>query len=736
MADPQSPPQPLPATPDALAKVLDRRPVLWVGVGLSIAAGYPSARELVEAMAKEADDPIDTSKPFFAIADAFVASMGKGQLAELLQRFFRAPRTFTAAHRAIARLASAGRFHAIITTSSDPLLELALTDQQVPYRTQPHENGAQPASEAELYILKIDGSYDEWLRLLLSGQAEEKLGQRYPFHEQTLHKLLLERPALFVGSSLTDSRLLDWIASLPNEEIDALKPWRALLTRQAWDAALAHTYELRGAARKASDAIARARIRPLLLDSYGELPGLLTEVADAVAPAAVSPGMKLRELRLRDFRGFRELTIAFPDEPISVLVGVNGAGKSSVLDGIAILLSRFAWDVTRQPSCFASPGEGDIREGTEEAIISAEAEMGDDTETWRLSITRPEEHPYASLGGDEGPRVGFGPIVGGQGLSPAKLLDLYDRLSKEERTSVPVLCRYPASRALTRKPAPRVGSIYSFRQLHAYDKAFEEDLGPFQDLVQWFRLEEDIENEARARGERLTSPTLDAVRAAVERFMSALPGERFSSLRAERSAPGFALDKTSLVIDKGGQRLALSQLSDGERSLILLVSDVARRLAIANPGRPDPLSGSGIVLIDEIELHLHPGWQRAVLPGLRRAFPGLQIIVATHSPQVLSRVPAESVVLLSGFQVEGAAPRTYGRDTNTILEEVMAVPARPEEMAARLKEVGRLIDGDHLVEARAALDQIAETLGATDSEVVRLETLIAFLGDGPASSTR
>jgi len=134
------------------------------------------------------------------------------------------------------------------------------------------------------------------------------------------------------------------------------------------------------------------------------------------------------------------------------------------------------------------------------------------------------------------------------------------------------------------------------------------------------------------------------------------------------------------------------------------------------------------VLIDEIELHLHPGWQRAVLPGLRRAFPGLQIIATTHSPQVLSQVPSESVILLDGFQVAGAAPPTYGRDSNAILEEVMSVPERPEEAAARLKEVARLIDDGRLEEARAAVDQLAASgLGPSDSEVLRLGTLIEFL---------
>ena len=69
-----------------------------------------------------------------------------------------------------------------------------------------------------------------------------------------------------------------------------------------------------------------------------------------------------------------------------------------------------------------------------------------------------------------------------------------------------------------------------------------------------------------------------------------------------------------------------------------MVGDLARRLAIANDGRVDALSGSGIVLIDEIELHLHPAWQRDILPRLMATFPNVQFFVTTHSPLVLAQL--------------------------------------------------------------------------------------------------
>src|SRR5690606_16645134 len=98
---------------------------------------------------------------------------------------------------------------------------------------------------------------------------------------------------------------------------------------------------------------------------------------------------------------------------------------------------------------------------------------------------------------------------------------------------------------------------------------------------------------------------------------------------------------------KSGRMLFLEQLSDGERGLLALVFDLTRRLAIANPDSANPISeGVALVLIDEIELHLHPKWQRDVLQRLRGIFKACQFVVTTHSPLVLGEVPARCVRFL------------------------------------------------------------------------------------------
>ena len=725
MTDAQSPPQPLPATPEVLAKVLERRPVLWVGEGVSVAAGHPSRSKLVEVMVKACDDPLDTSRPFYAVADAFVASMGRVTLAELLRQHHQPERPPTAAHRALARLARAGCFRAIVTTNHDRLVEQALREEGVSYEVLPPAPAV--SDEVALYVLKLEGSFEDWVSITVSGRAQAVAGQDYPFLQDDVSMLLREEPVLFVGAGLSDPRLLRWIAALSEDEAADLKPWRALMRRETWDAALSCRYDDGGIERNARDALARARIRPLLLDSEAEVPGLLAEVADVLAPSIqAEPIMRFGELRLKDFRGFEDCKMAFPEERLAVLVGVNGAGKSTVLDGIALLLARFVREI-RKLGDLPSPTKQDIRYEEKQAKLVALVEIGDRSQRWQLTVDPPERSASLHAGRRE---PAPGPVISDSGFDAR---DIQQRVLDDDEASVPLICYYPSSRAMVRQPLRDPSSRVELGQVSAYDQAFSSGPGPFEDFLSWFRFEEDYENEMKVRGEGSANPRLHAVRTAVERFMSTLPGGRFSNLRAERAAPSEAsfatLEHTSLVIDKAGQPLALDQLSDGERTLLLLVADIARRLALANPGRPDPLSGSGIVLIDEIELHLHPAWQRAVIRGLRRTFPGIQFIIATHSPQVLSQVPAQCVILLDGFQVAGASPPTFGRDSNSILEEVMSVPARPREMAARLQAVGRLIDEERLEEARAALDEVAAVLGVDDTEVVRLRTLLSFMSD-------
>jgi predicted ATP-binding protein involved in virulence len=170
------------------------------------------------------------------------------------------------------------------------------------------------------------------------------------------------------------------------------------------------------------------------------------------------------------------------------------------------------------------------------------------------------------------------------------------------------------------------------------------------------------------------------------------------------------------------------QLSNGEKGLIALVCDLARRLALANPGAQAPLRCQGVALMDEVELHLHPGWQRVIMRRLADVFPGCQFIVTTHSPAVLSELSHRDIFLLlsEDGELRVAQPEAaYGLDAVSVMEELMGVSGRPRAVKEQLKALMREItESADLSRAKAMLSDLQALIGAQDHDLVRAAALI------------
>jgi|GEM_PF-426136 len=189
---------------------------------------------------------------------------------------------------------------------------------------------------------------------------------------------------------------------------------------------------------------------------------------------------------------------------------------------------------------------------------------------------------------------------------------------------------------------------------------------------------------------------LKAVAKAIELFVP-----DYTSLRVKR------VPRPHMLINKAGETFNMDQLSDGEKNLITLVGDIARRLAIANPESKDPLKGEGIILIDEVDLHLHPAWQRIMLPQLTTVFPNCQFLITTHSPIVLSQIKPENIFLLKNKGNELSfekATESYGMNSDRILEDLLGVDARPSKEKEKLHKLFQLIQDGELEKAKAAME--------------------------------
>ena len=407
----------------------------------------------------------------------------------------------------------------------------------------------------------------------------------------------------------------------------------------------------------------------------------------------------IEQLWFRDFRGLRDVRLTLPRGRVAVFVGANGAGKSTVLEGAAILLSRLAARIRSPQSGGRQITDDDIHNEASDAEVGIRFRLGHDEATWTVVKTR---RGRAVRERSELDRMG------------ALAEPLRERLRAEpETTSIPVFAFYPVTRAVLDIPL-KTKRKQDFDQLSALDNALTGAQGAFRVFFEWFRIREDYENERRVEDLAYRDPQLEAVRRAVERLM---PG--FRNLRVRRQ-------RLRMVVTKGHREITVNQLSDGEKCLLALVGDLARRLALANPAATDPLGGAGVVLIDEIELHLHPKWQHQVVSRLAETFPGCQFLITTHSPAVLSHVENGAAFLLRSEQEEVKVYTLdpYGRDANALLEDVFGASARTPDVEEDLQRLFTLIDEEKYDEARALLQSLKERVDPSDPAFTRAHVML------------
>lgn len=420
--------------------------------------------------------------------------------------------------------------------------------------------------------------------------------------------------------------------------------------------------------------------------------------------------MRLSSISVQNFRAIQDLALTL-DPSLTVLVGDNAMGKTSLLEAIAAAVSPA---LERCPSVSGLPV--DARDLRRVGMVQAPFLFLKTTTTADLTWDR-----YVLRDATMFSRAALRVI--NRTVGRVKLHEHLDPIIQARQEGahaqpLPVVAYYSTDRAVILPPLRK----RNFREQHDPFEGLRGAFNPttsFKAMFEWFLAVESDELREQRRDPAYVHPQLEGVRRAVR---AAIPG----CTRLEVATRPLRLEVGLTGPDGAEERLSLQELSGGYRTLLALVCDLARRMVQTNPEQG--IASEAIVLIDEVDLHLHPRWQQTVLDDLRRAFPNAQFIVTTHSEQVIASALPHQVLRLDRDPAQGVVgsrpSSTFGATPDRIVEDVMGLARlRPQVVEEALNSYWALVrsgegEGEQALALRAKLD---DWFRGADPEMVRID---------------
>lgn len=438
--------------------------------------------------------------------------------------------------------------------------------------------------------------------------------------------------------------------------------------------------------------------------------------------------MRIDKIEIENFKLFDKVEFNF-NAHFNLIIGINGSGKSSLLRALAVALGGWANAYIKDDNNLRPIEKNEIREiqkdgrfdKTKDTLIKTYGEArvinrySNDRKANVEWTRRRKENQDTSLSGSiqyENPADGTFSTWYSLNFNTLGS-DILNYVDKGRTFDLPLIAVYECDRLWLAKNQLNIeaSAKAQYSRFDPYVDCFHTGAS-HQAIGEWL-----LKHELASLQLKEETPVLLSIKNAVRDAL-----ENCTDI-------SFDFEEGRVIVDFEDKSIPFEHLSDGQRTILGLFCDIARRAAILNPhfGGEASEKTSGVVLIDELDLHLHPKWQMKIIGDLQKVFPNIQFICTTHSPILLRSIEKEKIIILEDGKQSQSEIFSKGRDINSILYDFMGVPKRTQEYEDKVDNLFGFLDDENIEKAEELLVELKKDYGERDTIVIEAQTMLDVL---------